>query len=290
MDHVHWSGRPALRTPVVIAAFTGWNDAGDAASSALRHLVDTWDAEVFAEVDPEEFVDYQSTRPQVRLVDGTTREVVWPATELYSASTAGGDVVLVLGPEPQLKWRAYCRELVEVAEELDASMVITMGALLADVHHRRPVSIIGTASDADVVERYGLQRSRYEGPTGIVGCLHDACNRAGLASLSLWAAVPAYLPGTVSPKATLALVRRVGAFVGTTVDVGDLEASVAEYEQEIDEYIERDEDLQSYVERLERMTDDDDEDDPPAVDQPEEHGSVDRLVAEVEQFLRDQGQ
>ena len=177
MDHVHWSGRPALRTPVVIAAFTGWNDAGDAASSALRHLVDTWDADVFAEVDPEEFVDYQSTRPQVRLVDGTTREVVWPATELYSASTAGGDVVLVLGPEPQLKWRAYCREMVEVAEELDASMVITWARCspTCTIAGRSPSS--APPSDADVVERYGLQRSRYEGPTGIVGCLHDACSR-----------------------------------------------------------------------------------------------------------------
>jgi predicted ATP-grasp superfamily ATP-dependent carboligase len=289
MDHVHWSRRPALRTPVVIAAFTGWNDAGDAASSALQHLVHTWDASRFAEIDPEEFVDYQSTRPQVRLVDGTTREVVWPVTDLYSATTPGGDVVLVLGPEPQLRWRTYCRALVETAGELDASLVVTMGALLADVHHRRPVSIIGTASDAGIVERYRLQRSRYEGPTGIVGCLHDACTTAGLASLSLWAAVPAYLPGTASPKATLALVRRVSSLVGTTIEAGDLEESVAEYEQEIDEYVERDDDLQSYVERLDRLADDE-TDQAPSVHPAEEHGSAERLVAEVEKFLRDQGE
>jgi proteasome assembly chaperone (PAC2) family protein len=286
MDHVHWSSRPELRSPVIIAAFTGWNDAGDSASSALRHLVDAWDAQLFAEVDPEEFVDYQSTRPQVRLVDDR-REVLWPTTELYSASTPAGDVVLVLGPEPQLRWRAFCRELVEVADELDASMVVTLGALLADVPHRRPVSIIGTASDPAVIERFGLQRSNYEGPTGIVGCLHDACTRAGLPSLSLWGAVPAYLPGTSSPKATLALVLRVSALLGTPLATADLEQAVTAYEEEVDEYVERDEDLQSYVERLERMVNEEEAEEAAAPRQ-EDHGSAERLVAEVEQFLRDQ--
>jgi proteasome assembly chaperone (PAC2) family protein len=293
MEHVHWSSRPALEAPVVVAGFTGWNDAGDAASGALRHLIDVWDAELFAELDPEEFVDFQSTRPHVRLVDGLTREIVWPATELLTTRGLGGDVVLIIGPEPQLRWRTYCRELIEVAGELEASMIVTLGALLADVPHRRPVSIIGTASDAELVRLYDLQRSRYEGPTGIVGCLHDAANAAGIASLSLWAAVPAYAPGTTSPKAALALVRHTARLLGETVDTRSLEEAVTEYESEIDEYVSRDEDLQDHVDRLERVLDEE------AAEQEEqvrrslhpadESGSAARLVAEVEQFLRDQG-
>ena len=295
MEHVVWSSRPALRSPVLVAAFTGWNDAGDAASIALRHLAESWQAEVFAELDPEEFVDYQSTRPQVRLVDGETREIVWPATELLSASTPGGDLVLVTGAEPQLRWRTFCQEIVEVAEELSVSMVITLGALLADVPHRRPVSIIGTASDATLVQRYGLQRSRYEGPTGILGCIHDACTNAGIASLSLWAAVPAYAPSTTSPKAALALLRRTASLVGSPIDASGLEREVGDYEAEVDEYVERDDDLQSYVAQLEHLVDEDGDDDAPAADTaagdaPAEHGSAERLVAEVEQFLRDQGE
>lgn len=295
MEHVEWSSRPALRAPVLVAGFTGWNDAGDAASGALHHLADGWSAECFAEIDPEEFVDFQSTRPQVRLVDGTTREIVWPATELLSAATPGGDVVLVIGPEPQLRWRTYCREMVEVAEELGVSMVVTLGALLADVPHRRPVSIIGTASDPGLVARFDLQRSRYEGPTGIVGCLHDACSRAGVPSLSLWATVPAYAPGTTSPKAALALVQRAAHLVGSPIDGRALEGSIEEYEREVDEYVGRDEDLQSYVERLERLVDegsDGEDDNAPTERAPhpaEDTGAGERLVAELEQFLRDQG-
>jgi predicted ATP-grasp superfamily ATP-dependent carboligase len=294
MEHLHWSSRPALRSPVLVAAFTGWNDAGDAASLAVRHLAHEWDAEVFAELDPEEFVDFHGTRPQVRLVDGETREIVWPTTELLWATTAGADVVLVTGPEPQLRWRSYCRHLVEAAEELGTSLVVTLGALLADVPHRRPVSVIGTASDRAMIQRFGLQRSRYEGPTGIVGCLQDACAKAGLAAVSLWAAVPAYAPGTTSPKAAAALVQRAAGLVGTPVDVSTLDEAVAEYEAEVDDYVGRDEDLASYVERLEAIVDegDVDDDDDPAADAPPavpDTGSAERLVAEVEQFLRDQG-
>lgn len=301
MEHVHWSSRPALRSPVLVAGFTGWNDAGDAASSAVRHLASAWGATPFAELDPEEFVDFQSTRPLVRLANGTTREIVWPATELLAGSTAGGDVVLLVGPEPQLRWRTYCRQILEVAQELGVSMAITLGALLADVPHRRPVSIIGTASDPALVSRFGLQRSRYEGPTGIVGCLQDACSRAGMASLSLWAAVPEYASGTSSPKAALALVRRAAELMGSQVDTAELEREAAEYESDLDDYISRDEDLQSYVERLERMHDENDLGDDgdegderaapsgPAVHPGADTGLAERFVAEVEQYLRDQG-
>jgi proteasome assembly chaperone (PAC2) family protein len=287
VDHVHWTSRPTLRSPVLVAAFTGWNDAGDAASMALRQLADAWEAEPFAEIDPDEFVDYQSTRPRVRLTEDDRREVEWPATELLSAAAPGTDVVLVTGPEPQLRWRSYCSQIVGVARELDVKMVVTLGALLADVPHRRPVSVIGTGADPALVQRFGLQRSRYEGPTGIVGCLNDSCNRAGVASLSLWAAVPAYAPATVSPKAALALVQRAAALVGASVDASPLEVAVAEYEAEVDRFIERDEDLQSYVEQLEEMAGEDD-DDLPEETHPAESGSAERLVAEVEQFLRDQ--
>lgn len=294
MEHVHWSTRPALRSPVLIAAFTGWNDAGDAASIALRHLAEAWQATMFAELDPEEFVDFQSTRPQVRLIDGETREIVWPATELLSASTPGGDVVLLTGPEPQLRWRTFCQEIAEVAGELGVSMVVTLGALLADVPHRRPVSIIGTASDTALIERFGLQRSRYEGPTGILGCLHDACSRSGIAALSLWAAVPAYAPGTTSPKAALALLRRTATLVGAPVDASNLEHEIGDYEAEVDGYVERDDDLQSYVAQLEHLADEEEEAEKPADPGPGTHpsaerGSAERLVAEVEQFLRDHG-
>ncbi len=296
MQHVRWSSRPTLRAPVLIAGFTGWNDAGDAASTALRHLADGWQARSFAEIDPEEFCDFHVTRPHVRLVDGETREIVWPATELLATGTAGSDVVLVLGPEPQLKWRTYCSELVEVAKQLEVRLVITLGALLADVPHRRAVSIIGTASDPELIRRLELHRSRYEGPTGILGCLHDACSRAGLPSLSFWAAVPAYAPATASPKAALALARRAANLVGAPTDGRDLEAQVGDYEAEVDDYVARDEDLQSYVERLEAMADDpddklaDDDVDPAGSAHPSsDPASGERLVAEVEQFLRDHG-
>src|SRR5262249_4925155 len=182
MEHVQWSSRPRLQQPFLLAAFTGWNDAGDAASSAIRHLIDVWRAEQVASLDPEEFYDFGSTRPQVRLVDRLTREIVWPSHELWAASTPGGDVLLLLCAEPQLRWRTFCRPITETAPELHVSLVLPLGALLADVVHTRPVSMIGTATDPALIDRFQLARSRYEGPTGILGALNDACSRAGLAS------------------------------------------------------------------------------------------------------------
>jgi predicted ATP-grasp superfamily ATP-dependent carboligase len=291
MDHVLWSSRPDLRTPVLITAFTGWNDAGDAASMAVQHLVEAWSAELVATIDGEEFFDFQSTRPNVRLIDGMTRAIEWPSTELYAARTPGGDVLLLLGTEPQLKWRTFCRAITETATEYQTSMVVTLGALLADVPHARPVSLIGTATDQELIDRFGLQRSRYEGPTGINGVLHDACGQAGLASASLWAAVPAYAPGTPSPKAALALVRRTAGIVGTPVITAELEQGATEYEREVDGVVAGDEDLAGYVRRLEAMADgeDDDEDDEDATEEVLDEGGTDRLVEEVERFLRDQG-
>jgi len=288
MEHVQWSSRPTLQEPILLAAFTGWNDAGDAASSALRHLIEVWRAERVATIDPEEFYDFATTRPQVRLVDGLTREIVWPTIELWAASTPGGDVLLLVGAEPQLRWRTFCGQIAAIANELHASLVLTLGALLADVVHTRPVSMIGTANDQALIDRFQLARSRYEGPTGILGALNDACSHAGLPSASLWAAVPAYAPGIASPKAALALVERAAAIVGTPAALGTLDAAVAEYETEVAELVASDDDLAGHVSRLETYSDDDDEDDDDA-EPVAEDATVEQFVEDVERFLRDQG-
>jgi proteasome assembly chaperone (PAC2) family protein len=291
MEHVRWSSRPRLRTPVVIVAFAGWNDAGEAASSAGHHLADVWATRPFATIDAEDFYDFSSTRPHVRLVDGGQREIVWPINELSASSVLGADmdVVLLIGTEPQLKWRTFCSEVIEVVTELNARMLITLGALLAEVPHSRPVSVIGTAADPTLIDQHDLQRSRYEGPTGIVGALHDACNTAGLPSLSLWAAVPAYVQGAPSPKAALALVERVGDVLDLMIPTTALEIASAAYEREVDEVVTNDDELSGYVRRLEDMVDsgepfgDDDDDEAIGADD-----TVDELVEELERFLRDQ--
>jgi proteasome assembly chaperone (PAC2) family protein len=290
MDHLRWDDEPELRSPAMVVAFTGWNDAGDAASLAVRTLIEGWGARRIASIDPEEFFEFQATRPQVRLVDGETREIVWPGNELYAASAPHGDVLLLLGTEPQLKWRTFSALVTDVARRYRSPLVLTLGALLADVPHTRPVSIIGTASDQATIDRYGLQRSRYEGPTGIVGVLHDACVQAGLMSASLWAATPAYVPGTVSPKAALALVRRTLGILGASLDLRPLEDAARGYEDDVNAQVAEDDDLVGYVRRLEAMADsgeedDDDEDDAPVEADP---ASAEQLVEELERFLRDQ--
>jgi len=291
MEHVRWSSRPTLRSPVLIAAFTGWNDAGDAASGAVRHLIEAWRAEPVAALDPEEFYDFGTTRPLVRLAEGVTREIVWPPNDLWAASTPGADVLLLLGTEPQLKWRTFCRQITAIAAQQEVTLVLTLGALLADVLHSRPVSLIGTATDQGLIDRFRLARSGYEGPTGIVGALHDACATAGLPSASLWAAVPAYAPGINSPKAALALVERAAAIVGAPVSMRALEGAVNEYEDEVAELLAADDDLASYVGRLESMTDDDEDEDDDEVDEERTapDATVEQFVEDVERFLRDQG-
>ena len=279
MEHVRWSGRPHLDQPVLVAAFEGWNDAGDAASGAARWLRDRWDAKPFADIDAEEFYDFTSTRPHVRLTRGLEREIVWPVNQFSAATTPGADIVLLVGAEPQLRWRTFCAQVVSVATSLGVRMVVTLGALLADVAHSRPVSVIGTAYDADVVHRLGLQQSTYEGPTGIVGVLHDACRRSGLASASLWAAVPTYVPGAPSPKATLALVERTGQLLELDVRPTDLEAAAEEYERQINELVSGDEETAAYVAQLEERYDRGGDDD--------EAPSADSLIEEVERFLRE---
>jgi proteasome assembly chaperone (PAC2) family protein len=306
MEHVRWVAEPALRNPTIIAAFTGWNDAGDAASNAVRHLIEGWGAQVLAEIDPEEFTDFATVRPHVRLANGFSRTIVWPTVGLWSASLPGGDVIIVLGPEPALRWRLFTDQIVGVAQRFESRLVLTLGALLADVAHTKPVHLIGTATDQDLIDRFDLQRSRYEGPTGIVGILHDACARADLQSASLWAAVPAYASQVPSPKASLALVSRACEMLGTPPPVGVLAREALEYESRVTGIVNDDDDLLGYVTRLESMADlddddvmgsqldDDDEDEDDAVggelgdEALTTEVDSDQLVAELERFLRDQ--
>ena len=290
MEHVVWRERPQLRTPTLIAAFTGWNDAGDSASLAVQQMIATWKATKVAEIDAEEYFEFQATRPLVRLADGVTREIVWPPNEFWAASTPGGDVLLLTGTEPQLKWRSFCRQIIEVAATFQSPMVVTLGALLADVPHSRPVNIMGTATEQRLIDRFDLQRSRYEGPTGIVGVLQDACTTAGMQAVSLWAAVPAYAPGTPSPKAALGLLRRAVDLIGTPADTRGLEHASGDYEREVASNVADDDDLAGYVRRLEEAYDEeaDDPDDEPAG--LAEHADGVSLMEELERFLRDQGQ
>ena len=266
---------------MLLAAFRGWNDAGDAATGAAKHLARQWRTKAFAELSPEEFYDFTVARPVVHLDDDGLRELTWP-TNSFSAGRVPGtetDVIILEGIEPHFRWSAFCRHVLGVATHLDARLVVTLGALLADVPHTRPVSIYGATDDAQLAERLQLRSSRYEGPTGIVGVLGVACRQAGIPSASLWASVPAYAAGNPSPKATLALTEQVAGLLGTDVDTGDLHHQSLVYEQEVDELVSSDDDAQTYVAELEKAFDTTADVDP---DDPE------RLVQEVEEFLRDQ--
>lgn len=298
MDHVRWLAQPNLHRPTIIAAFTGWNDAGDAASNSVRHLIEAWKAQPLAEIDPEEFTDFATIRPHVRLDSGMTRSIVWPTVGLWSASTPGGDVILLLGPEPSLRWRLFGEQVMAVAARFEATMLLTLGALLADVPHSRPVQLMGTATEQAMIDRFDLQRSRYEGPTGIVGVLHDAASHTDLSSASLWAAVPAYASQVPSPKAALALVARTCEMLGCPAPTGRLVAEAGEYDARVSAFVGDDEDLIGYVSRLESLADsgelddeDDDEDDEADTSQAGDYSPLngDELMAEVERFLRDQG-
>lgn len=280
MEHVRWTARPELHEPVVIAAFEGWNDAGDAATTAARYLVDRWDTELVGEVDPEEFYDFTSTRPQVHLDDDGQRQIEWPATEVFAGSIpgVGTDVLVVVGTEPQLRWRTYCAELADIARSNGARLCVTLGALLAEVPHTRPTPIVGTAYEPDIIAGIQLQPSSYEGPTGIVGVLHDTWRQAGLRTASLWATVPSYVPGAPSPKAALALVERVAAMLETFVVTTDLEIATASYERQVSELVEADEETATYVTSLEERHD----------EAPDVLPSAESIAEEVERFLRDQ--
>jgi proteasome assembly chaperone (PAC2) family protein len=255
MHPINWDYRPArLRAPAMVCAFSGWNDAGDAASAALQFVASALGARRFAAIDPEEFYDFQDTRPKVRLADGSARELVWPEVEISEARLprAPRDLILVSGSEPSLRWRTFASVVCELAEAIGVQLVVTLGALLADVPHSRPVSISGMASDPALVARLGLTQSSYEGPTGILGVLHDAFLRAGIPSASLWAAVPHYVAAAPNPKAALALVRQLEGVVGVAVDASELESAAADYERQVNLAVQSDPEVQAFVERLEQ--------------------------------------
>lgn len=284
IEHAH----PELRSPILIAAFRGWNDAGESASFAASHLARVWAAEKMASIDPEEFYDFQSVRPQVELVDGLTRRITWPANELYSAQLEGDhDVILLVGTEPSHRWRTFAEVIVEVARTHGVKFVVTLGALLADVPHSRPVHITGTAVDLELVERLGLQRSRYEGPTGIVGVLHDAFGKAGIDSASLWAAVPHYLAVTPNPKAAQALVDKATELIGIPASTTELEHATRTYEDRVSDMVATDEDVQAYVQLLEERADERDDEEPVGPIDASNLPSGDALAAELEKFLRE---
>jgi len=273
------ASRPSLERPTLIAAFRGWNDGGQGASLAAGYLAKLWGAERFAEVDPENFFDFQATRPHVTLEEGVTRRIDWPATVFYHGRPPGldHDVVLLLGIEPNLRWRSFTDIVVGFAKELGTELVVTLGALLADVPHTRPCPVTGTASDEQLVERLGLSASRYEGPTGVVGVLHDACRGVDLPSVSLWAAVPHYVSLTPSPRAALALCERLGDLLGTSIETEELEEASAAYVDQVSEAVSSDPDTATYVEELEARADEILEEDVP---------SGEALAAELTRFLR----
>jgi proteasome assembly chaperone (PAC2) family protein len=284
-DELLWERHPQLERPVLVAAFRGWNDGGNGASLAVGYLARVWGARRFAEIDAEGFFDFQSTRPQVTLIDGMSRRIDWPETVFYHARPEGSDrdVVLLLGVEPNYRWRTFAELVSALAQQLSVELTITMGSLLADVPHTRPAPVTGSANDPVLVEQLGLSASRYEGPTGIVGVLHDACSRDGLPSASLWAAVPHYVQLTPSPRAAKALVERLGTLLGLTIDVAELEAASDSYAQQVSDAVAVDPETQAYVEELEQRVDELEDDDA-------QLPSGDALAAELTRYLREREQ
>lgn len=279
---------PVLRDPVLVAAFEGWNDAGDAASGAVEHLELIWDAEPFAELDSEDYYDYQVNRPQVRLVDGVSREIEWPATRLSVCSLPGSDrdVVLLRGIEPNMRWRSFCDAIIELVDDIGVHTVVLLGALLADTPHTRPVPVTGTAHSVEAAKQFNLEKSRYEGPTGITGVLQDACVRAGIPAVSFWAAVPHYVSHPPNPKATLELLRRVEDVLDVEVPLGELPTLAEEWEQAVTEMTEDDEDISDYVRSLEERGDAEAESD---ISDVIAKIDGDAIAAEFERYLRRRG-
>jgi proteasome assembly chaperone (PAC2) family protein len=284
MSELNVSFRPELRRPVLVAAFRGWNDGGQGASLAGGYLAKRWEAARFAEIDPEDFYDFQATRPHVSLEEGMTRKLDWPDNGFFHAAIPGTDrdAVILLGTEPNLRWKTFAGLVLGLAQDLGVERVVTFGSLLADVPHTRPAPVTAAATDEALMAELGLEPSRYEGPTGIVGVLLDACRRAGLSSLSLWAAVPHYVSLAPSPRAALALVRRFGELLQIDVDVAELEQAADEYSEQVSEAVSADADTAAYVEELERRVD--------MISAEQSLPSGDTLAAELTRFLREREQ
>lgn len=277
---VRFEHTPELEDPVLICAFSGWNDGGEAATSAAGYLRDRWEARRFADLDPEEFFDFQVSRPTVRLVDGVTRRLDWPANDFFHASPFDRDVALFIGIEPNVRWRTFSGAILDAAREMGVRSVVLLGAFLADVPHTLPTPVTGSAPDAAAAEELGLSGSRYEGPSGIVGVLHHAAGEMGMRVVSLWGAVPHYLPSGPNPKAALALVEKLSHYLKLRVETDTLARAAESWERQITDMIAENEDLVSYVRRLEES----------ARESPDlgEVPSGEALAAELERFLREQ--
>ena len=281
MSELNISFMPELRRPVLVAAFRGWNDGGQGASLAAGYLAKHWAGERFAEIDSETFYDFQATRPHVSLEDGMTRKLDWPENGFFHAAIpgTGRDAVILLGTEPNLRWKTFSQLVLGLAGDLGVERVVTFGSLLADVPHTRPAPVTAAATDETLMEELGLEPSRYEGPTGIVGVLLDACRGAGISSLSLWAAVPHYVSLAPSPRAALSLVRRFGELMKIDVDIAELEQAADEYSEQVSEAVSADADTAAYVEELERRVD--------MLSAEDDLPSGDSLAAELTRFLRE---
>jgi proteasome assembly chaperone (PAC2) family protein len=283
MSDLRMVGRPELSRPVLVAAFRGWNDGGQGATLAGGYLARIWQAERFADVDPENYFDFQANRPLVSLDEGLTRRIDWPENAFYHARIPGTerDAVLLLGVEPSLRWRTFCKLIVDLSRDLGVELVVTLGSLLADVPHTRAAPVTGAASDPELVASLGLQHSRYEGPTGIVGVLQDACRREGLPAASLWAAVPHYVSLAPSPRAARALCDRLGQLLEVPIDTSELAEAEESYAEQVSEAVSSDEETAAYVAELERRTDELD------LEEHEDIPSGDTLAAELTRFLRE---
>ena len=275
---------PELRSPVLVAAFAGWNDAASAATAALEAIAAALEAEPLARIDPEEFYDFQVNRPTIRLAEGQARQVDWPANVLLAAAVPGAehDLVLLSGIEPNVRWRTFTEAIVDAAERLGVDMVVTLGSLIADVAHTRPVPITGLASDPDLVERLGLSRSTYEGPTGIVGILHDACRRREITSASLWAAIPHYVAAVPNPKAALALLRRLEGFTGVAIEASELEDASGRFDEQVDRAVAANPEIAQLVRQLEEAQAEE-------LDLGGDVPSGDAIAQEFQRFLRQRG-
>lgn len=282
--------RPELERPILIVGFTGWNDAAEAASVAVDTLAESWEAKRFGAFESEEFFDFQTTRPQVSLIEGATRSIEWPenvlrATDANLRAAGGRGAVFLSGPEPNLRWRTFSKQLADLAKELNVEMVVTMGALLADVPHSRPVSVSANSQDPALIESLGLSSSRYEGPTGITGALHSLCAEQGLPSVSFWASVPHYLPSVPSAPAALALLEGLSDLLGVDADTTQLEETATQYQDQVSSAVQQDSDLASYVQMLEERFDS-----AAAAGGIRDLPSGDELAQELEGFLREHRQ
>ena len=291
MSYLEVTEVPSLRSPVLVMAFGGWNDAGQAATSAARFLVEGWSAKRFASIDPEEFFDFTSARPKVHLTPDYQRELEWPSNAFFYRADAAltRDFVVLLGTEPHLKWRAFTEAILQVTKQCSATLVMGLGAFLSETPHSRSVPLTGFATDpalAAKLEQLRITPTRYEGPTGIVGTIHDACRREGLSSVSLWAAMPHYLGTTANPKGAAALLRSLDTLFDLGLDLGGLEGVVADFEREVAKAIASSPEMAAYVRELERRSDALSEEEAAAGPGGAELPSGEILIEELEEFLK----